>query len=126
MEVLGRERAEEAKPKKSEPPHPFAEVPCRGGQHEIELIALEASKEAAQEPKVVFEVANEGLDSRTATEAFSHRRAFRSRLSVGSSSGNQDLGAINKFSSAVTAIHDGASGPDVCNGLSLVEDFRQV
>ena len=44
---------------------------------------------------------------------------------LGSSSGNQDLGAINKFSAAVAAIHDGASGPDICNGLSLIEDFRQ-
>jgi hypothetical protein len=54
----------------------------------IELIALEAFEEAAQEPKVRFEMANDRLNSRTATKAFSHRRALCSRLPSGSSSGD--------------------------------------
>ena len=70
-------------------------------------------------------MANERLNSRSGTKAFSYRSACCSRLSSGSSSGHQDLRAINKFSSTVTAINDSASGPDVGNGLSLVEDFRQ-
>src|SRR5258705_3881999 len=50
-EVTSKEEAEKAKPKKSEPAHPFAEVPCRYGQHEIELIALEAFEETTYSPK---------------------------------------------------------------------------
>ena len=42
-----------------------------------------------------------------------------------SSSGHQDLGAINTFAAAVTAIHDGGSGTDVGNGLGLVKDLGQ-
>lgn len=122
---MGREGTEEAKPKKHEQPHPFAEVPCRCGQHQIELIALKAFKEAAQEPEVMFEMANDRLDRRSATKAFSHRRAPCSRLSFGSSSGHQDLRAINKLSAAVTAIHDGGPGPDVGNGFGLVKDLGQ-
>ena len=122
---MGRERAKEAKPKKDQQPHPFAEVPGRGGQHQIELIALEAFEEAAQEPKVVFEMANDRFDSRSTTKALSDRRALSARLPVRSSSGDQDLGAINQFAAAVTSVHDDASGSGVGDGFGLVKDFGQ-
>ena len=111
--------------KKDEEPHPFAEVPCRRGQRQIELIALEAFEEAAQEPKVILEMTKQGLNSRSAPKALSHRRALCSGLSSGSSSWHQDLRAINKFSPAVTAIDDGGNGSDIGNGLGLVKDFSQ-
>ena len=40
------------------------------------MIALEAFEEATQEPKVLFEMANEGLDCRATTKASAHRGAF--------------------------------------------------
>jgi len=101
VEVLGKERVKETRPKKSEPPHPFAEVPCGSGQHQIELIALETFEEAAQEPKVLFEMTNDRLDCRATTTAFTHRRAFCSRLSSGSSSGHTKERTISNPNQAI-------------------------
>ena len=96
---------------------------CRCGQHQIELIALETFKEAAPEPEILFEMTQQGFNSRSAAKALSHRRACCSRLSSGSSSWHQDLRAIDKLSSPVTTIHDGAFGANVGHGFRLVEDF---
>ena len=73
----------------------------------------------------MLEMANDRFNSRTATKTFSHRRTLCSRLCSGSSSGHQDLRAINEFAAAVTAIHDGASGSGVRNGFGLVKHCRQ-
>ena len=43
-------------------PHPFAEVPCGGGQHQVDIVAHEAFEEAAHQPVVVFEVADNWFD----------------------------------------------------------------
>ncbi|MGA7879789.1 MAG: hypothetical protein WCD63_02870, partial [Terrimicrobiaceae bacterium] len=89
------------------------------------MIALEAFEKTAQEPKVMFEMADDRLDSRSAAKAFSHDRALGSGLSVGRSSRHQDLRAVNEFSAPVTPVLDCASGSRVGNGLGLVKDFRQ-
>ena len=39
-------------------------------------LALEAFEKAAQEPEVMLEMAKNGLDSRAATKAFTHRRVL--------------------------------------------------
>ena len=90
------------------------------------MIASEAFEKAAQEPKVMFEMTEQGFNGRSAAKALSHRRALCSRLSSGSFSWHQDLGAINPFSAAVTPVHNRASGSGVGDGLGLVNDFGRA
>src|SRR4029450_827714 len=73
----------------------------------------------------MLKMTQQGFNRRSPAKALAHRRALGSRLSFGSSSWHQDLGAINPFSAAVTPVDNGASSSGVGDGLGLIKDLGQ-
>lgn len=79
----GEKQAQDLASKRGSFPHPLAEVPCSGSQHEVDLVAFKAFEEATQESEAIFEMADHRFGGRFSAKAGSHLYTLGSRLSHG-------------------------------------------